>query len=183
MAFRAVLDACVLYPASLRDTLLRLAALELYDPLWSARILAEATRNLVEDQRMAPDSAARLVAAMADVFEAAEIPADKIARLEPAMTNHPEDRHVLAAAVAADAEAIITSNLKDFPASACEPVGVEALHPDEFLDIYTKAPEAVLAEIRQQAADLTSPPMTFEEVLDALSRSVPRFAATLRSAS
>lgn len=182
MAFRAVLDACVLYPASLRDTLLRLGALELYDPLWSARILEEATRNLIEDQRVAPEGAKRLIAAMADVFEAAEVSADKIALLEPAMTNHPKDRHVLAAAVAADAEAVITLNLADFPPSACEAVGVEALHPDAFLDVlYAKAPDAVLAEVRRQAADLKSPPMMLEEVLDALSLSVPKFAATLRA--
>lgn len=181
MAFRAVLDACVLYPASLRDTLLRMAALELYDPLWSARILDEAIRNLIEDQRMTPEGARRMTAAMTDIFEAAEVPADKIARLEPAMTNHRKDRHVLATAVAADAEAVITSNLLDFPASACEPAGVEALHPDEFLGVlYTKAPQAVLAEVRRQAADLHNPPMTLSDVLGALSLSVPRFAATLR---
>ena len=52
MAYAAVLDACVLYPASLRDTLLRFAAAEFYDLLWSDRILDEAERNLIADGRV-----------------------------------------------------------------------------------------------------------------------------------
>jgi len=183
MAFRAVLDACVLYPMSLRDILLRLAELELYIPVWSARILDEATRNLIRDGRVTPEQADRMVTLMTRSFDAAEVPADKITALEAAMTNQPKDRHVLAAAVAADAEAVITTNLRDFPAAACEPLGIEALHPDEFLDVlYAKQPGMVLAAVRQQAADLNDPPMTALEVLDALAVTVPRFATKVRDA-
>lgn len=64
MAFSAVLDANVLYPFSLRDTLLRLAELELYTPLWSPRILEEMTRNLVE-HRLTAEQAARIEQAIA----------------------------------------------------------------------------------------------------------------------
>lgn len=39
---RYVLDACVLVPIALTDTLLRLAEKDLYQPLWSDRILGEA---------------------------------------------------------------------------------------------------------------------------------------------
>lgn len=51
MPFAAILDASVLYPLPLRDTLLRVAEIELYDPYWSERILAEVTRNLILDRR------------------------------------------------------------------------------------------------------------------------------------
>lgn len=48
MAFPAFLDTRVLYPAYLCDTLLRLAEAEAYRPLWSAEVLTELRRNLIE---------------------------------------------------------------------------------------------------------------------------------------
>lgn len=42
--------------------------------------------------------------------------------LIPAMTNHEKDRHVLAAAVRANAELVVTDNKKDFPLSAVKPM-------------------------------------------------------------
>ena len=86
MPFSAVLDANTLYPFSLRDTLLRLAELELYAPLWSEQILDEMRRNLVERQ-ISAEQADRLTAAMRDAFEEAEVDSTEIERLEPEMTN------------------------------------------------------------------------------------------------
>lgn len=181
MSFSAVLDANVLYPFSLRDTLLRLAELELYAPLWSARILEE-TRAALLEYGITPERAERLVEKMREAFEEAEVDEAEIARLEPAMTNDPGDRHVLACAVAADSELVVTFNLDHFPNEACEPVGVEARHPDDFLlDLLDLAPEAVLATLQEQAADL-NPPWPLEELLAALERAgVPRLVARLRA--
>jgi predicted nucleic acid-binding protein len=181
VAFSAVLDANVLYPFSLRDTMLRLAELELYTPLWSARILEEMTRNLVE-RRITEEQAARIETAMRQAFEEAEVDAAEIDRLEPAMTNDEKDRHVLAAAVAADSELIVTFDLDDFPPEACEPLGVEAIHPDEFLlDLHDLNPDAVRAALQQQAADL-HPPWHLDELLRALTTAgVPRFADAIRA--
>jgi hypothetical protein len=95
---------------------------------------------------------------MFGAFEEAEIDAAEIDRLEPGMTNDPRDRHVLAAAVAAGSELIVTFNLDDFPAEACEPLGVGAIHPDDFiLDLHDLNPEAVHAALEQQAAELNPP--------------------------
>ena len=102
MAYAAVLDACVLYPASLRDTLLRFAAAEFYDLLWSDRILDEA-------------GARRLRDAMANTFDGAMVPAEAVAGLEDAMTNDPKDRHVLATAVASQAQAASRRISRTFP--------------------------------------------------------------------
>jgi predicted nucleic acid-binding protein len=181
VAFSAVLDANVLYPFSLRDSLLRLAELELYTPLWSVRILEEMTRNLVE-QRITEEQAARIEEAMRQAFEEAEVDPAEIERLEPAMTNDPKDRHVLAAAVAADSELIVTFDLDDFPPEACDPVGVEAIHPDEFLlDLYDLDPEGVRAALEQQAGDL-NPPWPLDELLRALTKAgVPRFVDAVRA--
>lgn len=181
MAFSAVLDANVLYPFSLRDTLLRLAELELYTPLWSARILEEMTRNLA-DHRITAKQAARIEAAMRQAFEEAEVDAAEIERLEPAMTNDAKDRHVLAAAVAADSELIVTFDLDDFPPVACEPLGVEATHPDDFLlDLHDLNPDGVRVALEQQATDL-NPPWPLDELLRALTTAgVPRFADAIRA--
>jgi predicted nucleic acid-binding protein len=122
--FAVVLDACVLYPLPLRDTLLRIAQQNLYTPRWSERILDEVARNLVSDRRATPEQARKLVDVMQRAFEDAEVPGAAIASLEPSMLNEPADRHVLAAAVASDAEAIVTSNMRHFPAAACEPFGM-----------------------------------------------------------
>lgn len=180
MAFATVLDASVLYPLPLRDTLLRIAEAELYDPYWSERILDEVTRNLIEDGRATEEQARRLIAAMRDAFDAAEVPYEAIARLEPAMTNDPKDRHVLAAAVAIDAQALVTLNLEHFPQEACEPFAIDALSPDEFLlDLYNIDPHEVHAAIERQAAALTRPPMTGNELCDRLAVTAPRFAETV----
>ncbi len=182
MAYAAVLDACVLYPASLRDTLLRFAAAEFYDLLWSKRILDEAERNLVSDGRVNPAGANRLRSAMESAFDGATVSGHAIAGLEAAMTNDPKDRHVLAAAVVSQAQAVITTNLKDFPESAATPYGIEVMHPDEFLMVlYGLDPELATDIITQQAADLRNPPMGAHDVLDALEQTVPTFAAAIRA--
>jgi len=68
MGFQAVLDANVLLPAPLRDTLLRLAEADLYVPRWSERILAEVARNLVESGRTDSEQATRVTETMAEAF-------------------------------------------------------------------------------------------------------------------
>ncbi len=181
MAFIVVLDACVLYPASLRDTLLRLAEVEMYDVRWSQRIVDEAIDNLVDDDRMSRDQATHLMDCMNEAFEDALVPPDAVAQLEPSMTNDEKDRHVLAAAVVAGAQHVITSNLSDFPPHATQPHDVEAVHPDDFLLAMLDLDVGlVLWVLERQAADLEDPPVTRDEVLDALAVTVPRFVARVR---
>jgi predicted nucleic acid-binding protein len=181
MPFAAVLDACVLYPLPLRDTLLRVAEIELYDAYWSERILDEVARNLIADGRANGEQARRLIDAMTAAFDGASVPVEAIERLEPTMTNDPKDRHVLAAAVASGAQAVVTLNLKDFPHASCEPFALEPLHPDEFLlDLYNLGSDEVYRAVQRQATALVKRPMTLDELLDHLAVSVPSFAQTLR---
>lgn len=182
MPFAAVLDASVLYPLPLRDTLLRMAEAELYDLRWSEQILDEVSRNLVADRRATDAQAQQLIDAMTEAFDGAATPRAAIDKLEASMTNHPKDRHVLAAAVAGDAQAVVTLNLKDFPAEACEAFNVEALHPDEFLlDLYGLSPGTVHAALTRQAATLRRPPVTLKDLLDRLAATVPSFADAVRA--
>lgn len=178
--FTAVIDANVLYPFSLRDTFVRLAGAELYGPLWSARILEEMRRNVVENAGVDETYAGRTVELLKEMFEEAEVNAAKIEALEPAMTNQKDDRHVLAAAVAADCELIVTFNLNDFPPEACEPLQVEAVHPDHFLlDLYDISPDLVYRTVADQAAALRR--TSFDGLLEMLERAgVPQFAEAIR---
>jgi hypothetical protein len=86
--------------------------------------------------------------------------------LVPAMTNDPKDRHVLAAAVRADAAVIVTANLKDFPASALDPY-----------DLY---PTQTLRCVREQIAAHRNPAVSIEQFLSAFKKTVPRFASVIR---
>jgi predicted nucleic acid-binding protein len=110
----AVLDANVLYPQWLRDVLLTLAALGYYDPVWSSEIVDEMRRNVLEDH---PDIDPQhfddtTVAALHRAFPAAwvDVPGELIADMD----NTPDDRHVLATAVAAGAHVVVTANTAHF---------------------------------------------------------------------
>ena len=68
-------------------------------------------------------------------------------------------------------------NLSDFPAECAEPFGVEIMHPEEFLMILFALNSGLVADIvGQQAAALRKPPLSVDEVLDALRVTVPQFA-------
>ncbi|MFE4378512.1 putative toxin-antitoxin system toxin component, PIN family [Streptomyces cyaneofuscatus] len=175
---RVVLDTCVLYPNYLRDTLLRLAEAELYEPLWSADILDELARNVAE--RIGSLKAKGLVDAMAGAFPESLVTG--YTALLSAMTNDPKDRHVLAAAVGGDAHAVVTLNLKDFPAAAAEPYRIEVLHPDDFLlDMLDLAPVEMKAVLRTQLSSYRREPRDLHGLLDRIGAGgAPQFAAEFR---
>jgi|HubBroStandDraft_1064217.scaffolds.fasta_scaffold188473_2 hypothetical protein len=78
----------------------------------------------------------------------------------------PNDRHVLAAAITAAAEVIVTFNLKDFPAAALARHGVVAQRPDAFLrSLIDAMPFQVLAGVRECVARLTAPPILAPDYL------------------
>ncbi len=82
-----------------------------------------------------------------------------------------DDRHALAAAIRCGADSIVTFNIKDFPKSALEPYGIEALHPDEFvLSQMGLAPNLVCAAAKRQRANLRNPPKSVYEYLDCLTQ-------------
>ena len=179
MAFPAFLDTCVLYPAYLCDTLLRLAEAGAYRPLWSADVLTELRRNLIE-AGIAADRVDYRIGQMRETFPSAAVAGYE--SLIDAMANDPKDRHVLAAAVRANAEVIVTFNTSDFPEHALKDYEVTAVHPDDFLldqlDLY---PGVTLGVLHQQVAAYRHEPTTLPGLLVRLERSdVPRFAAELR---
>jgi predicted nucleic acid-binding protein len=181
MALVVVYDANVLYPGSLRDLLIRLGQTGLIRARWTDQILDEMIDAIVAAQ---PNLAGRLQRTRQLMNEA--IPDVVVTGYERLIASlklpDPNDRHVLAAAIKADAHVIVTSNLRDFPAAALEPYGVEAQGPDEFvLGLIETAPARVLAVVEGQAGALTKPPATIDELLQRLAAvGIPRSAVAMR---
>ncbi len=176
--YAVVLDACVLVPVALADTLLRLAERDLYRPLWSTRIVAEAADAIIDIHPEIPPQRVRArFAAMDDAFEGARI--EGWEHLEHAVTlPDADDRHVVAAAMSGRADAIVTANLGDYPIDVLGPLEIEVVHPDGFLlDQLDLAPRIVLDVIRAQAAHTRQPALTPVDLIARLARcGVPGFA-------
>ncbi len=182
MALRVVLDACVLYPVALRDCLLRVAELDLLQIVWSRRILDEMKVAIL---RRRPDIDSPRIDLMIDMMRTAfpEAEVDGWEALGGQMRNEPNDRHVLALAVHARAQMVVTANLKHFPADACDPYAVEAITPDDLLcRLLESSAPTVIRVIRQFSEDTPSnPPMSVDEILQAIGRSTPLFAERARA--
>jgi hypothetical protein len=83
----------------------------------------------------------------------------------------PGDRHVLAAAIRCSASVIVTFNEKDFPQAVLAPYGIEAQHPDLFVDnLFDLDPAAVVAAAQKQRVQLKHPPLDVDHYLDVLLR-------------
>jgi hypothetical protein len=149
-----VLDACVLIPMPLADTLLRLAAGPLlFLPKWSDQIMEEVTRTLQENFGLSAQKAMYRESEMRRHFPEAWI--EGYEDLIPAMTNHPKDRHVLTAAARAGAKIIVTYNIKDFPHASLTPYSITVQGPSAFLnDLYVAAPAMVIQTLEDQAASI-----------------------------
>jgi predicted nucleic acid-binding protein len=180
VAHVAVLDANVLIPMPLCDTLLRLAQKDVFKPRWSAETLEEVRRHPLGEAAADPDKLARRIAAMTNAFPGAEVTGYQ--DLTNEMTNDPKDRHVLAAAVHSGASQIVTANLSDFPPAACDPYDIRVVHPDDFLlTVWRDEPDLMIEVIKEQAAGTRKPPLTSDQVLDSLARTgAPRFASAIR---
>jgi predicted nucleic acid-binding protein len=176
--YKAVLDACVLVNACVRDTLLRLAEEpRLYIPLWSEEILEEAARTLNGPNfGLTAVQVDRLMGRLHSAFPEANI--EGYEHLISAMLNDAGDRHVLAAAAKSGAHAIVTFNIRHFPASAADPFGVVVQRPDDFLiHQFHLAPELVVERLYQQADAIRT---TIGHIMDRLELVAPGFASLVR---
>lgn len=93
------------------------------------------------------------------------------------MANHWKDRHVLAAAVHAGADLLITFNLEDFPDLVPE-TGIRVLHPDAFLlDILREKPAVVMEVLAEKVEQHRREPKTPAGLMAVLAKTVPAFSA------
>jgi len=176
--FKVVLDACVLIPMPLADTLLRLAGgRRLYLPKWTDQIMTEVNRNLAENFGLTDEQVAYRESEIRRHFPEAWVEGHE--DLISAMTNHPKDRHVLAAAVHCNAEVIVTLNVKDFPRTALDPYSITAMGPSTFLrNLYDMDPEVVANTLARQATSINK---TVEYVLERLSINAPGFVSFFKT--
>jgi predicted nucleic acid-binding protein len=181
MPFVALLDANVLYPIVLCDALLRVAETEVFQVRWSEEILKEALRNIkLNNPDYDPVAVDRRFWCMRESFEDAMV--TRYEPLVPVMTNHPKDRHVLAAAIVGRANVIVTNNLSDFPASALDPYDIDVQHPDAFLcNQWELDEESMAAVIENWPRDFLNPPLTLEQLLQTLEKHTPQFCEIVRT--
>lgn len=170
-SFTALYDASVLYPAAVRNLLMRLALGGLFRARWSARIHDEWTRAVLRDR---PDLTRERLArtrALMDAHASDALVEGFEALIDTLALPDPDDRHVLAAAIHGRADVIVTANLRDFPAGALRPFGIAAQHPDEFvLHLLDLAPAAVVRAAREHRESLRNPPKDVEAYLETLAR-------------
>jgi predicted nucleic acid-binding protein len=171
VAFVVVYDASVLYPSALRDLLIRIAQAGLVQAKWTDQILDEVFDSLISDR---PDLSTEALKRTRELMLAA-VRDCLIRGYEPLIDAlslpDPDDRHVLAAAIRARAQLIVTANLKDFPASVLRSWDIEAKHPDQFvLDQIDLNRQAVYGAIQRIADSWRSPPGTVSDVLGRLER-------------
>jgi predicted nucleic acid-binding protein len=172
--YPAMLDACVLLPMPLADTLLRMAETpRLYIPKWSDETLREVTRNIIKKWNKTEEQANRREDALRTHFPEALVTGYE--HLISAMTNDAKDRHLLAAAVMCGAKLIVTYNSKDFSKESRDPYGVECQGPSTFLiGLYDLDPGIVVQKLDEQARNID---YSLEQLLLKLRINVPGFVS------
>lgn len=184
--YTALLDACVLYPMAMADALMSLATAGLFAAKWTTRIEAEWIRSLEENR---PDLQGRLDYRREQMREA--VPDWEVD--EQAWTicarglelPDPDDVHVLASALAGHADCIVTANLKDFPAEVVAQLGIEVIHPDQFIVAQWDLDQLVaVAAFKRMRTRWKKPQASAEDFAAAMERGgLPATAQRLREAA
>ncbi len=165
----ALYDACVLYPAPLRDLLMHLALTDLFRAKWTDAIHEEWIRSVLQNRS---DLTRAQLERTRDLMNA-HVRDGLVVGYEDLVSTltlpDPDDRHVLAAAIRGRANVIVTYNLSDFPAETLALYDIEAQHPDEFVKRLLSLSEgAVCAAVKRQREFLRKPPKSAEELLATL---------------
>ncbi len=180
--YTAILDANVLYPNLLRDILLSLASAGLYHARWTAQINDEWTRNLAANR---PDIAPKIEDLLVLINQS--VPDCLVENYEVLIDTlklpDPDDRHVLAAAIAGHADAIVTLNLKDFPEKVLARHNIEAQHPDDFvMNQLELRPFEALEAIKRVRSRMRKPARSAVEMIAMVEKSgLPQTAQHLRA--
>lgn len=173
MAFEpsvAVFDACILYPFHLRNIVVQAAVDRLVEARWTDEIHEEWIRNLAANTPAVPIERLQVTRQlMNDALPAATIRGYE-SHISTVNLPDPDDRHVVAAGIAAGASVILTWNLRDFPAMELKKHGLRRQTPDAFLaDLYDKAPDLMVGSLANARRNLNKTRVSaagFLEILD-----------------
>ena len=183
--YTVLIDANVLYSVAMSDAMMEVLLTGIYAAKWSQRIDEEWTTNLAANHNRPVSDFYTRRDLMHQVCPDWEVPEQAWRMIESSIElPDPKDKHVLAAAIAGHADSIVTCNLKDFPAEVLEPLGITALHPDEFLLQQLELnPLTVLPAFKRMRGRLKNPTFTPEYFVAALERNgLLQTAAFLRQA-
>lgn len=180
--FTVIFDSCVLFPARLRSLLLYLGRTELFWARWTADIHEEWIRAFLAAYPDKTRADADRIRELVDAAGLDPLVSGYTGVAQSLVLPDPNDRHVVAAAIVGDADAIVTFNLADFPDAVLRGHDLEAIHPDDFLICQLElSPERFLDAVRRDRGSLKNPPLSPTEYVTALERSqLPKTAALLR---
>ena len=177
--FAVVLDACVLVPVLKRNLLLSLAEAELFRLAWTEKIMDEAEKAIAtllnRRGRANPMATARIARTQIEAaFPEAMVSGWQSLASGLAALPDPNDAHVIAAALCARADQIVTDNLRHFPQAFMKTVGLEIRSADAFiadtLDLPSDHDEAVAAVARMRRR-LQRPEMSAGDLLAGIEQS------------
>ena len=171
--YTALLDACVLYPATVSDVLISLAVTGLFAAKWSEAVEVEWVRNLEKNRPELAGKLDRRRDLMRQAVPDWEVTAAQYEALMPSLAlPDKDDVHVLAAAIAGHADCIVTRNLKHFPAEVTDVHGIEVIHPDDFIVMQLDIDAVLgLTALKAMRARMKAPPRSPEEFAVLLERS------------
>jgi len=177
-------DANIFYSILMTDLVLSLGEVGLFRPRWTDEIHEEWIRNLLEDQPQRTREELERRRAFMDQAIGHDLIENYERHIESLSLPDPHDRHVLAAAIEAGAEILLTYNLRDFPEPVVAAYGVSVLHPDAFLRrVALEEAETVLSVIEEMRVKRKRPEMSQAQLLEKLARlSIPGFVRMLRDA-
>jgi hypothetical protein len=178
--FTVILEASVLVRSALRDVLLWSGHFAMFRPAWSAEIIREIHNALTSQFDTSHERADYIVSQILAASPEAAVSGHEA--LLPAMTNSPERRHVLAAAIMCKAQVIVTNRTIDFPEDTCASYHVEALSPDDFLcDLLDLDADSMIEVLSAICAGRTMPQKTMADILlEIADCGCPVFATTIK---
>jgi len=180
--FTAFYDASVLYPSDLRNFLMHLALTGRFRAKWSAAVHEEWICALLRRRPDLSREKLERTRRLMDLHAADALVTGYEHLIADLRLPDPGDRHVLAAAMHARADVIVTANLRHFPVNILSRFGIEPQHPDRFiLSLLDTAPGPVAGAARDHRESLKNPPKTIEQYLNALEvQGLPQTVSVLR---
>lgn len=166
-----VLDACVLYPAALRDLLMRLAVHGLIQAKWSEKIHDEWMTAVLRERPDLTRKQLERTRQLMDLHAEDALVSGYERHIEHLSLPDENDRHVLATAIESGADAVVTWNLGDFPRGTLKRNGIEVWTPDELvMRLLEEDEDAVVGLMREHRASLKNPPKSAAEYLETLAQ-------------